>query len=189
MIAIHPLTPARWTAFEALFEAQGVTRDCWCMWWRVTAQNWRAGSPEDRRDAFRNLCQTEPPGLLALDGDSAVGWVQITPRAAIPRFGASRAGRAAPGTDPAAVWAVSCFFVTRSHRRQGLMTRLARAACEHARDRGAQAVEAAAHLPADRLQWSDGFTGMVPALARAGFVESGPRQGNRVPMRWTPPPG
>jgi hypothetical protein len=66
------------------------------------------------------------------------------------------------------------------------MTTLARAACAHAAARGATAVEAAARRPGGSMAWGEGFTGLVPALLRAGFVEVEDRTPLRVLMRWSP---
>ena len=68
------------------------------------------------------------------------------------------------GADLEKVWAVTCFFVAKTHRRIGLMTELAQAACEFAAEAGAQAVEAAALKPKDKLQWSDGFVATGQAI-------------------------
>jgi hypothetical protein len=52
--------------------------------------NWRIGreycrrSPEANKADFREIVKKGPaPGLLAFEGDLAVGWCQITPRSAI----------------------------------------------------------------------------------------------------------
>ncbi|NNL35179.1 MAG: GNAT family N-acetyltransferase, partial [Silicimonas sp.] len=122
----------------------------------------------------------------ALDGETPVGWVQVTPRADVPRFNKARMSKPSDVTDADQVWAASCFFFAKSYRRSGLMTDLARAACDHAAQHGAAAVEAAALKPRDSLQRGDGFVGIVPALARAGYREIEERSAVRVLMRWTP---
>ena len=184
---IHPLTPERWGDCEALFDRASATRNCWCMWWRIAGNAWRETTKASRKADFHGIAQSGlAPGLLAYDGDTPVGWVQVTPRSAVPRFNAARTAKPQPGTDPGRTWAVTCFFTAPSHRRRGLMTDLARAACAFAAANGADAVEAAALVPKGPLQRSDGYVGLAPALARAGFVPVETRTDIRVLMRWTP---
>jgi hypothetical protein len=43
------------------------------------------GHAEQNKAAFRKVVKSgPPPGLLAFDGDVAVGWCQLTPRDALP---------------------------------------------------------------------------------------------------------
>jgi hypothetical protein len=57
-----------------------------------------------------------PPGLLAFDGELAVGWCQLTP-------GGKLRGWIAPGglkrVDDAQIWSLSCFDVRKGYRRKG----------------------------------------------------------------------
>ncbi len=157
------------------------------MWWRIEGNAWRDTTKASRKAAFRDAATAgPPPGILAYDGDAPVGWVQATPRGAIPRFNAGRISKPDRGADLERVWALSCFFTAPSHRRQGLMTDLARAACAFAAARGATVVEAAPIRPKPELQWSDGYVGLVPALERAGFEAVEPRGKVRLFMRWRP---
>ena len=182
-----PLTPDLWPVFEPFFAAQSETNNCWCMWWRVPSQEIVARNRDALRAAFRQRVEDGPaPGLMALDGETPVGWVQVTPRADVPRFNRGRMSKPEGPVDPERVWALSCFFVSRSARRSGLMTRLATAACSHAAGQGAEAVDAAALKPRPDLQRCDGFVGLVPALERAGFRSVEERSAVRVLMRWTP---
>ncbi|MDH3263693.1 MAG: hypothetical protein OEM24_06820 [Paracoccaceae bacterium] len=184
---IRPLTPERAEDLVTLFEANSVTRGCWCMFWRLPSAEFRSAGRVALRAAFlaRIAEGARPPGLLAYDGDGPAAWVQITPRAELPRF--QRVPTARPAADtPEDAWALSCFFVRKDRQRQGLMTVLARAACGFAADHGAAAVEAAARRPGGGMAWGEGYTGLVPALLHAGFVEVEDRTPLRVLMRWTP---
>ena len=182
-----PLTPDLWPVFEPFFAAQSETNNCWCMWWRLPSQEIVARNRDALRRAFQQRVEDgPPPGVLAFENDTPVGWAQVTPRADVARFNKGRVSKPDEDADLDRVWAVSCFFVARSHRRSGLMTGLAEAACAHAEARGAAAVEAAALKPRPELQRSDGFVGLVPALERAGFRTVEDRSAVRVLMRWTP---
>lgn len=190
MYDIRPLTPELTGDLAALFEQDGTTRGCWCMHWRLSARGWRESDPASRRAAFEaGLGQGPPPGLLAYRKGEPTGWVQVTPRSAVPRFNAARTARPEAGADLDQVWALSCFFIRKDARGGGLMTALARAACALAADHGAVAVEAAPIEPRRELMWGEGYTGIASALARAGFEEVERRTEIRPFMRWTSPSG
>ncbi len=186
-VEIRPLTPDRADDLATLFETNSITRGCWCMFWRLPSSEFSSAGRDALRAAFLERIATgpRPPGLLAYDEEGPAAWVQITPRAELPRFEKVPTARPA-GDTPAGTWAVSCFFVRRDRQRQGLMTVLARAACDFALDHGAVAVEAAARRPGGSMAWGAGYVGLVPALSRAGFVEIEERTPRRVLMRWTP---
>ncbi len=186
-LAFHPLTPDRAQDAARLFEADNVTRGCWCLHWRMATKRRDAMDPEDRRAAFLALPDVaHPPGLLAYDENGPAGWVQITPRADVPRFQTAPTARPAADTPPG-TWAASCFFLRKDLRQKGHMTDLARAACQHAAASGATAVEAAARRMEGSWAWGGGFTGLAPSLLKAGFAEVESRTPQRVLMRWVPP--
>jgi hypothetical protein len=72
-LVIRPLTLELWPAFEDLFGKSGASNGCWCMYWRLGSayRNWPR---EKNKAAFREVVKRGPPGLLAFDGDVAVGW-------------------------------------------------------------------------------------------------------------------
>lgn len=186
--SVHPVTPDRWRDLETLFQEASATRNCWCMWWRIAGNTWRDTTRASRKSDFARLVEMgPPPGLLAYDGKTPAGWVQITPRTDIPRFNAARTGKPANGADLATTWALSCFYIARAFRGQGLMAELARAACDWAQQHGASCVEAAALNHDKPLQWSDGYTGLINPLASAGFAQVEQRGTRRSLMRWTAP--
>lgn len=186
-LAFHPVTPARWEDLETLFEGTSATRNCWCMWWRIAGNAWRDTTKTTRKEAFKKIVMAGAPvGVLAYDGAAPVGWVQTTPRTATPRFNNGRTSKPFKDADLTSTWVLSCFYTVKSHRRQGLMTDLARTACDYAKANAAVAVEAAPIVPKPELQRSDGYVGVVPALERAGFAPVEQRSSQRILMRWTP---
>ncbi len=175
-----PLTPTTWDAFETLFGTRGACGGCWCMWWRLGASAFKAAKGAPNRRAMRRLVRNGAvPGILALRGSQAVGWVAIAPRSESPRLGRSRT--LAP-VDATPVWSVTCFYVARDERRRGLTTLLLRAAVTHARKHGARAVEGYPLDVADRdTPAAFAWTGFLPAFRRAGFVEVA-RRSERQPI-------
>src|SRR5262249_60346939 len=83
-LRICPLTPAMWPAIEDLFGERGAVGGCWCMYWRI-GRTIRRQPGAKNKAAFRAIVKRgPPPGLLAFDGDKAVGWGQLTPRPRLP---------------------------------------------------------------------------------------------------------
>src|SRR6516162_10035221 len=79
-LTVHPLTPELWPALEDLFGEAGACNGCWCMYWRLGPSYHRRPREQNRRDLRARVRAGPPPGLLAFDGELAVGWCQLTPR-------------------------------------------------------------------------------------------------------------
>jgi GNAT superfamily N-acetyltransferase len=178
---IRPLTPADWPDLCTLFGRNGANSGCWCMWWRVSSSEWAAGN-DANREGFHDVVDAgEPTGLLAYDDGAPVGWCALAPRSAYPRL--LRSPHLKP-TDPdePGVWSVTCFFIKRTHRRQGLRAALLNAAVAHAGRLGATVVEG---YPVDTREQPSGdlFTGTVNLFRAAGFTEHVARGGRRIVMR------
>ena len=119
-----------------------------------------------------------PPGLLAFDGDVAVGWCQLTPRDALPWL--DRAWRL-KRVDDVPVWSLSCFYVRKGYRRRGVASALIAAAVKAAQRAKAPALEA---YPLDaELTPSSTSTGYASSFARAGFKTVARRVPPRPIMR------
>jgi hypothetical protein len=119
-LRIRPLTPNLWPALEDLFSDNWHCGGCWCMYWRIGSayrKQWR----KSNQAAFREVVKKgPPPGLLAFDGDMAVGWCQLTPRDALPWLDRSwRLSR----VDDTPVWSISCFYVRKDYRKEGSYVR------------------------------------------------------------------
>jgi GNAT superfamily N-acetyltransferase len=134
------------------------------MYWRIGSA-YRRQPGEKNKAAFREVVQGgPPPGLLAFVGDTAVGWCQLTPRDALPWLDRSwRLKR----VDEVPVWSLSCFYVRKGYRKQGVTSALIAAAVDAAKRAGALALEA---YPLDaNLTPSTSHTGYASTFARAGF--------------------
>ncbi|MCU0506181.1 MAG: GNAT family N-acetyltransferase, partial [Chloroflexi bacterium] len=117
-LEIVPLDADHWEALVALFDRPGDPRWCWCAYWRRPGTSWASHDAAANRDALRALAAADvPPGLLALRGGAAVGWVAVAPRSEYVRLERSRTIPHLPGDG---VWAVTCFVVGREARRSGV---------------------------------------------------------------------
>ena len=181
----HPLTPERWPDLEQLFGPNGAYAGCWCMWWRVAGKDWTAQRGVGNRSAFREVVDSgEVPGVLGyVDGRPAC-WCAIAPRDAHMRLREERV-RIFKRVDDQPVWTITCFYIGRPYRRQGLMLKLLNAAVAYAASQGATIVEG---YPLDtaggRKADSSAYTGLLSAFRKAGFVEVLRRQQGRPIMRY-----
>lgn len=165
-LTIRPLTPDWWPALEDLFGKQGASNGCWCMYWRIGSAYGKRPRKKNKA-AFRRIVKRgPPPGLLAFDGQLAVGWCQLTPRKALPWLDGERRHKR---VDDAPVWSLSCFYVRRGYRKKGVMSALISAALKASKRAKAPALEA---YPVDTHQpksTSNLFTGTASTFTRAGF--------------------
>lgn len=165
ILTFRPLTPDVWSALEDLFEGGGPTRRCWCMYWRIGSR-YRHQTSNANKESFLEVVQAgPPPGIVAFDGDLAVGWCQINARSSLARLEKDRVFK---NVDGQPVSALSCFFVRTGYRRRGVAAALTREALEVARRSGAPALEA---YPLDPdVSPSASFTGFVSTFLRLGFT-------------------
>jgi GNAT superfamily N-acetyltransferase len=134
------------------------------MYWRI-GNAYRKRPREKNKAAFREVVKLgPPPGLLAFDGDLAVGWCQLTPRDALPWL--DRTWRL-KRVDDVPVWSLSCLYVHKGYRRQGITLALIGAALKAARRANAPALEAYP-IDADETPSASG-TGFASTFERAGF--------------------
>jgi GNAT superfamily N-acetyltransferase len=178
-LAIRPLTPDLWPDLEDLFGEKGACNGCWCMYCRIGSA-YRKQPADKNKAAFRAIVKRgPPPGLLAFDGDRAVGWCQVTPRDELPALDRSwRLKR----VDELPVWALSCFYVRIGYRRKGVTKALISAALKVAKRSKAPALEA---YPFDAaVSPSTSSTGYATTFARAGFKVVARRDPPRPIMRY-----
>jgi|SRR5579871_37760 len=165
-LAIRPLTPELWPQLEYLFGPHGACNGCWCMYWRIGSAYAKRPREKNKAALKRVVKKGPPPGLLAFDGERAVGWCQLTPRADLPRL---ETARFTPRVDDKPVWVLSCFYVRRGYRKKGVTTALIEAALKTAKRGRAPALEA---YPVDvdaPQSTTNLYTGVASTLARAGF--------------------
>jgi GNAT superfamily N-acetyltransferase len=166
---------------EELFERLGprggrtYPSGCWCVLWRVSAQEhqmgWGADRGPDNGKANKARMQTivergDRPGLLAYLDGTAVGWCAVGPRGDLPRIRSARSVADLPEPDDDGIWSVSCFYVHGSHKRHGVAGALLGAAVDVARKAGAEVLEGYPVAPGH----GDPFTGHVALFEAAGFA-------------------
>jgi GNAT superfamily N-acetyltransferase len=182
-LTFHPLTPDLWTAFERLFGPRGACAGCWCTFWKLRGKAYEENTGEPARQMQKSIVESGTvPGLLAFDGDQPVGWIAVEPRSAYERLAHSRILKPVDESDP---WAVTCFFVAKQARRQGLTVELLRAAVDYVREQGGMIVEGYPVDPKNDLPDVFAYHGTAAAFRKAGFVDVARRSETRPVMRFT----
>lgn len=185
---IRPLTSQRVLDLAALFEQGGDPKWCWCAYFRVRGRDWTNSTAADNRDVLEaavdtGAAQDRTPGLVAYQGQEAVGWVSLGPRGDYERLAFSRV--LAP-IDDTAVWSIVCFVVGRRSRGQGVATTLLEAAIDYARAHGATTLEAYPVEVAEgqRIPSANAYHGTLSMFERAGFTVAERRRSNATsPVR------
>jgi GNAT superfamily N-acetyltransferase len=142
-LTIQPLTPARLTDLANLFMQGGDPRWCWCAYYRVRGPFFSGATAAGHRAVLEAAVEDgvavgRAPGLIAYEGDDAVGWVSVGPRSDYQRLAHSKV--LAP-VDDTPVWSIVCFVVGRRFRGRGIAHALLDAAIDFARHHGATTIE------------------------------------------------
>lgn len=184
---VVPLTPEHWPALERLFGKQGACMGCWCMHWRMPHKEWQEVRGGGAKRLFkRRVAAGPPPGVIALEGEDAIGWLQIGPRSDAPQWTSPK--RVSAPLDPElnddpAAWVASCFYVKSGRRGQGISDALLEGGLAWARKNRARVIDACPMEPAGRASASGLYVGHVAVFRRAGFTEIARRKDNRPLMR------
>ncbi|NLX00580.1 MAG: GNAT family N-acetyltransferase, partial [Actinomycetales bacterium] len=111
--------------------------------------------------------------LVALAGDTPVGWCGVEPRTRLHHILSTRlvVKNTRFPLDDSDVWVIYCIFVPPAHRRHGVAQRVLTAAVAHAERSGAHAIEG---LPMDLSlrggKYPPGFsTGTLAMFEKEGF--------------------
>jgi len=181
-LKIVPATPPRWADIEELFGERGACGGCWCMFWRVPRKQYEADKGDRNKRALRKLVKSDgQPGIIAYLGKEPIGWCAVAPR---EQYIGLERSRILQPVDAEPVWSVSCLFVRKDYRRQGIASQLLGGAVKFARSQGARIVEG---YPVDTsTNMADAFLwhGTASAFRDAGFKEVLRRSETRPIMRY-----
>jgi len=185
-LTFQPVSRSRWSDVQQLFGDRGACGGCWCMFWRLPRKQFDADKGEANKRAFKSLVTAgREPGLIAYNGDEPIAWCAVAPR---EQYIALDRSRILEPIDNQPVWSISCLFVKRPYRRQGVSSRLLRAAVDFAARRGCTMVEGYPVEPTmekmpDPFLWH----GVPSAFRAAGFKEVLRRSKSRPIMRFAIP--
>lgn len=178
-----PATPSRWADVERLFGERGACGGCWCMFWRKSRKQYEADKGSKNKNEFKRIVSAGlKPGIIAYLGKEPVGWCAVAPRR---EYVALERSRILKPVDDQPVWSVSCLFVRKDFRRQGVASTLLSAAVVFAKKQGAKIVEGYPVEPSNN-RMPDPFLwhGVPSAFKAAGFQEVLRRSKSRPIMRY-----
>jgi len=179
----YPATPSRWADIEDLFGERGACEGCWCMFLRLPRKQFDAGKGAANKRFLQEIVSSgRKPGIIAYRAKEPIGWCAVAPR---EEYVALERSRILKAVDQQPVWSVSCLFVKKPYRRQGVSTYLIREAVKLAVSRGATVVEGYPVEPSTRkIADPSLWHGITSAFRAAGFHEVARRADTRPIMRF-----
>jgi GNAT superfamily N-acetyltransferase len=151
------------------------------MTWRLSRAEFNRNKGDKNRAALHKLVREGPaPGVLAYADGKVVGWCAVAPRQDYPALERSRVLKP---VDDEPVWSISCLFVAKKYRRQGLSAQLVTAAAKFAKSQGARIVEGYPQVVDGSLPDAFVWTGLEQSFLKAGFVEVARRSAKRPVVR------
>jgi hypothetical protein len=119
---VKPLGPDTWDAFAQLAERHnGVWNGCWCTWFHASpAERGGQGRTAESNRALKEglVNDGHAHAALVFDGDIAVAWCEYGPPAELPNINHRKEYEAA--LDRLPDYRLTCFFVDKRYRRQGM---------------------------------------------------------------------
>ena len=124
---------------------------CFCRYWHFEGDKnaWLARCFERPQESEAEMrADVNMSGVLAFEGEVAVGWMKLAPRASLPKLRNGRVYRALDLGPDDGVLSIGCMLVHPTHRRAGVARAMVVAAIQLARERRARAIEAYPHVAA-----------------------------------------
>lgn len=191
-IRVIPANEATWEDLQTVLGTRGVACLCQCQRYKLRPRESFGSFPaEERAHRLREQVDPGQPGAQATAGlvahldDEPAGWCAVEPRPAYTGLVRNQRvpweGRAEDRTDTG-VWAVTCFMTRAGFRKRGVAGALLAAAVEHARTRGARALEGYP-ITTTKVILEELHVGTVSMFAAAGFREVSHPTLRRVVMR------
>jgi GNAT superfamily N-acetyltransferase len=182
---VRPLRPETWDAYARLIERHnGVWGGCWCLAFHPESPE-RGQSLEGNRALKRRLVEAGlAHAAVVFDGDRAVGWCQFGTPLELP--GIYHRKQYEAGLVDLPDYRITCFFVDRDHRRQGVSAVALRGALDLIAEAGGGVVEG---YPQDtqgkKVSASFLYNGTRALFERFGFTYERPKGKNHCVMRTT----
>jgi ribosomal protein S18 acetylase RimI-like enzyme len=168
----RPLSPDTWPAFARLVEKHnGIFGGCWCISFHLEpGENKRwAGRYRELKEA--RVRKGRAHAALVFDGPEAVGWCQFGPTAELPNIRSRKEYE--NGLRELPDWRITCFFIDRERRGEGIATLALREALRYIAQAGGGTVEAYPENVAGRtVSRSFLCSGTLGMFEKAGFQKT-----------------
>jgi GNAT superfamily N-acetyltransferase len=181
--AIKPLDDATWNAFARLAEKHnGVWGGCWCIWFHPRWPDKEKGPAGNRAYKERLVREGRSHAALVFDGAKAAAWCEYGSPEELPNIYHLKEYNA--GLVEAPHYRITCFFVDRDYRREGVASVALRGALDLIAEAGGGVVEA---HPEDtqgkRTSASFLYNGTRRLFERANFTYDRPKGKKNCVMR------
>jgi len=183
-LTFEPLAKANWNQFVQLFGERGACGSCWCMWPRLTKQDFHEGKVNDgNKLAMKELVWTgQPTGILGFYQDIPIGWCAFAPREHFMKLEKSRVHKR---IDDQPVWSIPCFFIHKDFRRLGVSVAMLKGVIAYAKANNISIIEAYPTIPTrEKLADSFAWIGLYKSFERAGFTIVDRTSKNRPMVRY-----
>jgi len=173
---IEALAEAHLPRLRAFFDASGST--CFCRYWHFTGtkNDWLdrcANSPEENLAELESAVRAREAAAFALvavdDTGDVVGWLKLTPRAAVPKLRGLPVYRNLDLGDEVSTFSIGCMLVRPDVRGGGIARALVDAAPHFAAKWGALAIEAYPRKSNEPLHPEEAWQGPERLFVEAGF--------------------
>lgn len=145
------------------------------MSWRLDRAEFEKLKGVGNKRAMKKLVEEkEQIGIIAYLDGKPVGWCSVAPRQKFIRLESSRVLKP---VDDKPVWSITCFFLPKDYRRQGLSVQILKGVMEICKKKGVKILEAYPIIPYSK--------NMPAAFAWTGFVSSFENAGFKVAKRWS----
>jgi ribosomal protein S18 acetylase RimI-like enzyme len=167
-----PLTPDTWPAFARLVEKHnGIFGGCWCISFHLEPGETRHGYSAYKSMKKARIWEGRAHAALVFDGPKAVGWCQFGPTPELPNIRSKKAYE--EGLEQLPDWRITCFFIDRERRGEGIASFALREALQEISRLGGGTVEA---YPEDYTgkKTSSSFlcSGTLGMFEKAGFKKT-----------------
>jgi GNAT superfamily N-acetyltransferase len=173
-----------WDAFARLLEKHnGAGFGCWCTWFHRPVHGAASPAAESGRPYKERLVREgKAHAAVVFDGDVAVGWCQFGTPAELPGIAHKKEYEAGLVSLPG--YRLTCFFVDRNHRREGVATVALAGALALIAEAGGGVVEAYPQDTAGKKVTSTFlYNGTRGMFEKAGFDYERPKGKNHCVMR------
>lgn len=162
----RPLDPTTWPDFAALVERHnGVWGGCWCISFHERPHGSKEANCKAKECRVR---EGRAHAALVYDGDTCIGWCQFGSTDELPRIKHRKAYEAGLKTLPD--WRITCFFVDKNYRGQGVADAALKGAVDEIRRLGGGVVESYPEDVAGRkTSGSFLYNGTLAMFERQGF--------------------
>lgn len=179
---IRPLTAETWDAFADLAERHnGVWGGCWCTWFHPACEEKGQTAEGNRAYKERLVREGRAHAALVFDGDTAIAWAEYGTPAELPVIHHQKQYLATLDSLPD--YRITCLFVDKNHRRDGVAELAVRGAVALIGEAGGGVVEGYPHdVPAGKkVSASFLYNATRTLYERVGFTFVRPKgQGNTV---------